>query len=100
LRILSPDGKIYGMPHNGDNAGTAAATQKAESEADQHRAMLHYTKLSAGHHYHNQDLALVPGGIVYDAMTRKPIAGATIALHPQRGKFDRARDLVGGDDAV
>nr|WP_198982614.1 SdrD B-like domain-containing protein [Herbaspirillum sp. ASV7] len=42
-----------------------------------------------------QNLPLDPSGVVYDAQTRQPVAGATVTLSGPAG-FDPARHLVGG----
>jgi uncharacterized repeat protein (TIGR01451 family) len=47
----------------------------------------------------NQDLPLDPSGVIYDAVTRQPTAGATITLNGPVG-FDPALHLVGGDNNV
>jgi len=51
--------------------------------------------LASGDNVLNQNLPLDPGGVVYDAVTRVPIAGAVVTLSGPPG-FDPAIHLVGG----
>lgn len=51
--------------------------------------------LNPGDNVINQDLPLDPGGVVYDSVTRSPVAGATVELSGPSG-FDPAVHLVGG----
>jgi uncharacterized repeat protein (TIGR01451 family) len=45
-----------------------------------------------------QNLPLDPAGVVYDALTRQPVAGATVTINGPAG-FDPATHLVGGTAA-
>ncbi len=45
-----------------------------------------------------QDLPLDPSGVVYDSLTRKPVAGATVTISGPAG-FDPATQLVGSTAA-
>ena len=45
-----------------------------------------------------QNLPLDPSGIVYDSVTRKPVAGATVKLIFEGTGFDPSTMLVGGSD--
>lgn len=45
-----------------------------------------------------QNLPLDPSGMIYDAMTRKPVAGAVVSITGPAG-FDPATHLVGGSNA-
>ncbi len=51
--------------------------------------------LASGDNVLNQNLPLDPGGVVYDAVTRVPIAGAVVTLSGPPG-FNPAIHLVGG----
>ncbi len=51
--------------------------------------------LNPGDNVINQDLPLDPGGVVYDSVTRNPVAGATVELSGPSG-FNPAVHLVGG----
>lgn len=51
--------------------------------------------LQAGDTLLEQSLPLDPSGVVYDSVTRQPIAGATVTLQGPPG-FDPARHLLGG----
>ena len=51
--------------------------------------------LAAGDNATNQDLPLDPSGVIYDAVTRLPVAGATITISGPPG-FNPAVHLVGG----
>jgi uncharacterized repeat protein (TIGR01451 family) len=55
--------------------------------------------LYAGDNSIGQDLPLDPSGIVYDSVTRQPIAGAILRLVGPAG-FDSAKHLVGGSNPV
>jgi large repetitive protein len=55
--------------------------------------------LYAGDNSIQQNLPLDPNGIVYDSITRLPIAGATVRLVGPAG-FDSATHLVGGSNPV
>jgi large repetitive protein len=55
--------------------------------------------LYAGDNSIGQDLPLDPSGIVYDSVTRQPIAGATVRLVGPPG-FDATKHLVGGSNPV
>lgn len=51
--------------------------------------------LLAGESYPQQSLPVDPSGVVYDAITRQPVAGAGVAISGPAG-FDPAIHLVGG----
>jgi large repetitive protein len=54
--------------------------------------------LSAGDAIVEQNLPLDPAGVVYDSVTRKPVAGAAVSISGPAG-FDPATQLVGGANA-
>ena len=51
--------------------------------------------LTAGTNYPEQSLPVDPSGVVYDAVSRSPVPGATVVLSGPAG-FDPALHLVGG----
>ncbi|TCS36504.1 putative repeat protein (TIGR01451 family) [Paucimonas lemoignei] len=55
--------------------------------------------LNANDHVSEQNLPLDPAGIIYDSMTRQPVAGAAISISGPPG-FDPATHLVGGTFAM
>jgi uncharacterized repeat protein (TIGR01451 family) len=54
--------------------------------------------LTAGQAVVEQDLPLDPSGVVYDSVTRKPVAGATVRISGPAG-FDPSTQLVGSTAA-
>lgn len=55
--------------------------------------------LFAGDNILEQSLPLDPAGVVYDAVTRQPVAGAVVTISGPAG-FDPATHLVGGSASV
>lgn len=55
--------------------------------------------LGAGEQVIEQNLPLDPAGVVYDAVTRQPVAGAVVSIAGPAG-FDPARHLVGAEAAL
>lgn len=55
--------------------------------------------LGAGEQVIEQNLPLDPAGVVYDAVTRQPVAGAVVSMAGPAG-FDPARHLVGAEAAL
>jgi len=84
IRFKHPQGGfIYGTPLS-SFAGTDTAN-----------GTIHNINVIAGADIPNQDLPIDPSGVVYDAVTRAPVAGATVTLAGPAG-FNPATDLVGG----
>jgi uncharacterized repeat protein (TIGR01451 family) len=85
IRFLHPDtGHVFG------NA------QSSEPGVDLTHGTIYNLTLNAGANVVNQNLPLDPAGVVYDAVTRLPVAGAVITLAcPLCVGFD-AGDVVGG----
>jgi uncharacterized repeat protein (TIGR01451 family) len=79
----SPGGYIYGMPLS------------AWPGVDLTYGTIRNLTLVAGDNAVNQNLPLDPLGVVYDAITRVPVAGATITISGPAG-FNPALHLVGG----
>ena len=69
------------------------------------RSTLHWSRrfliidLSAGLNLADQNLPLDPAGVIYDTLTRKPLAGAIVKLNGPAG-FDPALHLLGGAAAA
>lgn len=83
-----PDGGIvYGKPISSGNAGN--------TDFGTIRGIV----LNAGDDVIAQNLPLDPSGVVYDAITRTPVAGAVVAIQGPAG-FNPAVHLIGGADNV
>ncbi|NHZ41272.1 DUF4347 domain-containing protein [Massilia sp. CCM 8693] len=78
---------LSGTPESGGGAGNASA-----------RSIRNLT-LSANDEITQQNLALKPTGIVYDAISRLPLAGVTVLVSGPAG-FDAATHLAGGQNQV
>ena len=83
LQFSKPGSNLAGLSISGGNAG--AATQRTISGIT----------LSATDDISQQNLALDPQGIVYDTVSRQPLAGVTVVISGPTG-FDPATHLVGG----
>lgn len=83
---FSKDGNVLpSMAASGDNAGTPGGGQ------------ITGLVLRAADEIVEQNLPLDPEGVVYDAVTRKPVAGAVVGItFTGAGVFDPSRHLVGG----
>jgi uncharacterized repeat protein (TIGR01451 family) len=83
-----PDGGIvYGKPVSTGNAGNTDL------------GTIRGITLNAGDTVIAQNLPLDPSGVVYDAITRTPVAGAVVSIAGPAG-FDPATHLIGGIDNV
>ncbi len=93
-RILfrAPGGSqpLVGWPVNGEQGITSPS-----SNAVLRSGILEGLTLAPGANVLEQSLPLDPSGVVYDAATRAPIAGAVMAFSGPAG-FDAALHLVGG----
>lgn len=94
LRFRSPAGRLHGLGR--DNRRQAGG----EVHRDKRLAMLRFVRVESEQHYTDMDLELTPTGVVYDAVTRAPIAGALVSLKPGMPGFDAATDILGGADAL
>ncbi|RME36072.1 MAG: DUF11 domain-containing protein, partial [Gammaproteobacteria bacterium] len=74
-------------PNNGSNAGNPAGAIPRDG-------ILEGMTLLAGDNVVEQSLPLDPAGIVYDSVTRNPVAGAVVSISGPPG-FDAA-DILGG----
>ena len=90
LQFRDPNNSaVSGKPVNGDNG-----TPQAGSALDPNRRFLFIT-LKPGGNLARQSLPLDPSGVVFDSVTRKPIAGAKVVVSGPPG-FDPAIHLLGG----
>lgn len=81
-----------GQPSTGSNSLTSAISP---SQTVAVAGFIDGVTLYAGDNTVNQNLPLDPSGVVYDALQRTPIAGATVRLVGPAG-FDPALHLLGG----
>ncbi len=81
---------IFGTPQNSSNAPGSSVAASRDS--------LNVT-LASGQNLVQQDLPLDPSGVVYDSVTRQPIAGSRVELCGPPG-FNPATMLVGGASYV
>jgi len=95
VRFLAPnvnpssgERPIYGEPISQDPAYSA-------STPDYTRRTIANLVLRAGVELTEQNLPIDPSGIIYDAVTRLPVANATVSILGPAG-FNPATDLVGG----
>jgi uncharacterized repeat protein (TIGR01451 family) len=91
IRFRDPDsGVIFGRPVTNEQNNGANPT--GASTAD---GTLNGMTLTAGENVVQQSLPLDPSGVVYNAVTRVPVKGATVQLTGPAG-FNPATQLVGG----
>ena len=101
---------IFGTPFNqqgltllgnistGSNALTGAVTPDANTPLS---TLIENITLYAGDNVQQQNLPLDPSGVVYDSITRKPLAGATVRLvYEGPGVFNPANQTLSGTDTV
>jgi uncharacterized repeat protein (TIGR01451 family) len=75
--------------------GTCYSLTEAGSSAEVLQSGRTLITLQGGDSLAEQSLPLEPSGVVYDAVTRQPVAGAAVALQGPAG-FDPAQHLLGG----
>jgi uncharacterized repeat protein (TIGR01451 family) len=108
IRFLDPAGVVYGpavaneqglTPVNGTrdtgstvNSGTDSGNPAGATVAN---GILSGLTVLAGDNIVQQSLPVDPSGIIYDAVTRNPVAGAQITISGPAG-FNPATQLVGG----
>lgn len=94
LRFRDPatGNPIVGTPVNGE-AGVRL------SSATPLNGILHNLVLAPGVNVAEQSLPVDPSGVIYDSLTRQPIAGATVTLNGPAG-FNPGAHLVGGQGTV
>jgi uncharacterized repeat protein (TIGR01451 family) len=90
LQFRDPSNNVVnGPPVNGDSG-----TPQTGSTLDPQKRFLFVT-LKPGDNLVQQSLPLDPSGVVYDSLTRKPVAGATVTLIGPPD-FDADKFLLGG----
>lgn len=99
IRFREPDsGTLYGRPvpnETGDPFTNGVANASNPAGADNSDGTLDGLTLASGDRVTGQSLPLDPSGVIYDAITRAPVAGAVVTLAGPGG-FNPANHLVGG----
>ncbi|MGE0386468.1 MAG: SdrD B-like domain-containing protein [Gammaproteobacteria bacterium] len=99
VRFREPgSGAVYGNPVPNEQGSAFAAGVAGPANpagADAADGTLRGLTLAVGTNYVEQSLPVDPNGVVYDTITRQPVAGATVTLAGPPG-FDPALHLVGG----
>jgi large repetitive protein len=89
---------LLGNVSTGSNALTSAITQNATTPLS---TLIENITLYAGDNVQQQNLPLDPSGVVYDSVTRKPLAGATVKLvYEGSGVFNPANQTLEGTDTI
>jgi uncharacterized repeat protein (TIGR01451 family) len=89
VRFTDPvTGRVYGNPVSQDPTPARNGTVT--------RGLIDAIQLAPGVNTINQNLPLDPSGVVYDAVTRAPVAGATVTLQGPSGGDVPGTCLVGG----
>jgi uncharacterized repeat protein (TIGR01451 family) len=86
--VPTPGVRDSTQPNSGTNSGNPAGATVSNG-------LLTGMTLLAGDNIVEQSLPLDPSGIVYDAVTRQPVPGATVTISGPVG-FNPAADLVSG----
>ncbi|MCC6171477.1 MAG: DUF11 domain-containing protein, partial [Gammaproteobacteria bacterium] len=89
VRFTSPNGVVYGVGVNGENDNPQ---ENSTLNAAQRTLEIRPTP---GATLSQQSLPVDPQGIVFDTLTRQPLAGAGVAITGPAG-FDPATQLLGG----
>jgi LEA14-like dessication related protein len=87
LEFSKPGSNLSGTADSGGSAGNAG------------KQSIRNLSLSSSDEITQQNLALKPTGIVYDAISRQPLAGVTVLVAGPAG-FDAATHLAGGQNQV
>ncbi|WP_164558095.1 DUF4347 domain-containing protein [Massilia atriviolacea] len=87
LEFSKPGSNLSGTADSGGGAGNAG------------NKTIRNLSLSSSDEISQQNLALKPTGIVYDAISRQPLAGVAVVLSGPAG-FDAATHLAGGQNQV
>lgn len=90
IRFRHPNGALYGNPISQD-----AAYNAAFGLPDYSARTIAGLTLASGANIVEQNLPIDPSGIVYDSVTRNPVAGATVTINGPAG-FNPAVHLLGG----
>ncbi len=102
ILFRTPAGYQVGIPVNGDrkeemSPGEAVGRDfLTTAQADTTLGALYPITVAARVNYVQQSLPVDYGGVVYDSVTRQPVAGATVRLEGPTG-FEPALHLVGGE---
>jgi uncharacterized repeat protein (TIGR01451 family) len=111
VRFFDGSGNIiFGTPFNqqgltqlgnvstGSNALSSAVTPDASIPLS---TLIENITLYAGDNVQQQNLPLDPSGVIYDSVTRKPLAGATVKLvYEGSGVFNPANQTLEGTDTI
>ncbi|WP_165488587.1 MULTISPECIES: SdrD B-like domain-containing protein [Dyella] len=96
LRFVSPGGTYYGYPVSQDpNAQWNGTVDKTAAMPS-----IRGVSVGSGVSVIQQDLPLDPGGIVYDSVTRQPLAGAHVTLLGPSGQPVEAQYVAGGQGNI
>ena len=99
VRFREPSsGALYGKPVTNETGASivpGAIGPGNPGGADPRGGTLVGLTLSPGEHVAEQSLPLDPTGVVYDSVSRQPVAGATVVLTGPAG-FDPTLHLLGG----
>jgi hypothetical protein len=96
LRFLSPQGRIEAPPLDSRDKSGALVV---DAKRDFSNGTLIYNEILSSGEYPNQDLALLPTGIIFNAKTSQPVANAKVTLLGPKG-FKPGRHLVGPSSNV
>ena len=88
-----------GVPDGSVNNGSGVRSGPNPAGANNSDGTLRGLTLLAGTNTVQQSLPLDPAGVVYDALTRLPVAGAVVTITGPAG-FNPALDLAGGSAVV
>lgn len=89
---------LLGNPSTGTNSLTSAVTPGPTTPL---ATLIDNVTLYAGDNVQQQNLPLDPSGVVYDAVTRQPLAGMTVRLVFEGvGAFNPATQILSGSDTV
>ena len=89
---------LLGNTSTGSNSLTTAVTPGANVPLS---TSIENITLYAGDNVQQQNLPLDPSGVVYDSVTRKPLAGATVKLvYEGTGVFNAASQTLEGTDTI
>ncbi|HEY4319323.1 MAG TPA: SdrD B-like domain-containing protein, partial [Herbaspirillum sp.] len=92
LRFLSPQGRVEAPPVQGIEAGAS----DLRANRDFLSGELAYGSLLSAREYPEQNLALLPTGVVFDSASGRPLAHAKVTLSGPQG-FVPGEHLLGGD---
>jgi len=91
VHFRSPAGTVvFGRPVNGDGVNPAQAGSAIDATGE-----YLVVTLAAGENKLSQSLPLDPSGVVYNSVSRQPVAGSVVTLTGPPG-FDPAVHLIGG----